>query len=234
MELNMFYNKCDDTPRQVRKIKSTRRSISGSYVFKGESAIQFESSLERDFLIRLEFNLSVLDVIPQPCEIPFIDRNGQARIYTPDFLVYYRIGDSTYENHMRPQLFEVKPEAHWRDNRRKWLPKWKAAYRYGKEKGWGFHIHDESGIRDQVYKNIRFLERYGQMYFSPEESEWVIQNIETKGAVSINRILARHFMGNYKSEGISHIWHLLATRKLDCDMSLPLSENTELWVATND
>ncbi|WP_319469992.1 heteromeric transposase endonuclease subunit TnsA [uncultured Pseudodesulfovibrio sp.] len=230
----MYYNKCDKKPRQVRKIKSTRRSISGSYVFRGESAIQFESSLERDFLIRLEFNLAVLDVIPQPCEIPFTDGNGQSRTYTPDFLVYYKMGNSCYANHIRPQLIEVKPEAHWRANRRKWLLKWKAAYRYAKEKGWFFHIHDESRIRDQVYKNIRFLERYKQMSFAPEESEWVTKNIQTKGAISIDRILARHFMGNYRSEGLSHIWYLLATRKLDCDMSLPLNEQTELWVPTND
>ena len=230
----MHYNKCDEQPHQVRKIKSTRRSISGVYVFRGESSVQFESSLERDFLIRLEFNLSVLDVIPQPCEIPFTDRNGQARIYTPDFLVYYRMGDTNYGNHIRPQLIEVKPESHWRANRHKWLTKWKAAYRYSKERGWIFHIHDESRIRDQVYQNVRFLERYGQMNFSPEESAWVLQNIQTKGAVPVNRILARHFMGNYKAEGLSHIWHLLATRKLDCDMSLPLNQQTELWVSAND
>ncbi|WP_041720299.1 heteromeric transposase endonuclease subunit TnsA [Pseudodesulfovibrio piezophilus] len=230
----MTYNKCDEQPRQVRKIKSTRRSISGVYVFRGESSVQFESSLERDFLIRLEFNLSVLDVIPQPCEIPFTDRNGQTHIYTPDFLVYYRMGNSHYGHHIRPQLIEVKPENHWRTNRHKWLTKWKAAYRYSKERGWIFHIHDESRVRDQVYQNVRFLERYGQMNFSPEESAWVLQNVQAKGAVPVNRILARHFMGNYKAEGLSHIWHLLATRKLDCDMSLPLNEQTELWVPAHD
>jgi hypothetical protein len=96
------------------------------------------------------------------------------------------------------------------------------------------HINDESRIRDQVYKNIRFLERYRQMFFSPEESAWVTQNIKGKGTLSVDQILARHFMGNYKAEGLSHVWYLLATRKLDCDMSLPLNNQTELWVPTYD
>ena len=60
----MTVNSCDKIiPSQMRKIKPTRRSLSGTYAFRGETGIQFESSLERDFLIRTEFSMCVLTVV---------------------------------------------------------------------------------------------------------------------------------------------------------------------------
>lgn len=58
-------------PTSVRKIGPTRRSVSGCYAFRGEESIAFESTLERDFLIKADFDVSVLGVISQPCAIPF-------------------------------------------------------------------------------------------------------------------------------------------------------------------
>lgn len=228
-------NSCDLVqPGQTRKIKPTRRSVSGIYAFRGETAIPFESTLERDFLIRKEFCLAVLDIIPQPVQIPFVAANGQAYTYTPDFLVYYRLGNIEYGDYPKPVLVEVKPQAEWKKHWREWLPKWKAAYRYAKEQGWEFHIHDESRIRDQALGNIRFLERYKRMQFPVEESRWVIENVRQMGCTPFHYILARHFMGIYKADGIAHIWHLLATRQLDCDITRPMNDFTELWVPTDE
>jgi hypothetical protein len=203
-------------------------------MFRGATAIPYESTLERDFLIRKEFSLTVLDIIPQPVCIPFTLKTGRTYTYTPDFLVYYRLGDSAYWNYPKPLLIEVKPEKEWRKNWRDWLPKWKSALRYANEQGWKFHIHDESRIRDQAYKNVRFLERYKRMQFAPEECRWVIDNIRQMGSAPLHYILARHFMGIYKAEGIALVWYLLATRQLDCDMSRPLNDFTEFWVADYD
>ncbi len=227
-------NSCDSiqSPRQMRRIGTTRRSLSGIYAFRGETAIPFESSLERDFLIRKEFCLAVLDIIPQPVHIPFVASNGQTYTYTPDFLVYYRLGNMVYGEYPKPVLIEVKPQAEWKTHWREWLPKWKAAYRYAKEQGWEFHIHDESRIRDQILTNIRFLDRYKRTEFPVEETRCVIENVQQMGSAPFHYILARHFMGIYKAEGVAHIWYLLATRKLDCDITRPLNDFTELWVPT--
>lgn len=108
--------------KQCRKIMPTRRSVSGVYAFRGETPIQFESTLERDFLILNEFKLCVLDVIPQPIQIPF-EKNGRAYNYTPDFLVYYRLGNVPYGEYPKPMLIEVKPCADWRQHWRSWLNK---------------------------------------------------------------------------------------------------------------
>lgn len=217
-------------PHQVRKIRPTRRSVSGYYPFRGQSAIAFESTLERDFLIRSEFCLSVLDIIPQPVEIPFWGENGQQYKYTPDFLVYYRLGERAYDDYPKPMLVEVKPASEWREHWREWLPKWKAAWRFAQGQGWSFHIHDESRIRDQALENIRFLERYKKTSFPETESYEVLNTVKEMGVVTIDYLLARHFMGMYRAEGITHIWHLLAGRKLDCDINRSLSEFTQLWL----
>lgn len=228
-------NSCDCVlPSQSRKIKPTRRSVSGVYAFRHEAAIPYESTLERDFIIRKEFCLAVLDVIPQPVQIPFVATNGRTYTYTPDFLVYYRLGNVGYGDYPKPVLVEVKPEAEWKKHWREWLPKWKAAYSYAKEQGWEFHIHDESRIRDQALASIKFLDRYKRVQVPAEEAQWVIENVRQMGSAPFHYILARHFMGIYKADGIAHIWHLLATRQLDCDITRPLDDFTELWVPTDE
>jgi hypothetical protein len=204
------------------------------YAFRGETSIQFESTLERDFLIRNEFSSAVLAVISQPVQIPFVGVNGRSYTYTPDYLVYFRLGNRHYDDYPKPLLVEVKPEKEWRKNWREWLPKWKSAYRHAKEQGWAFHVHDESRIRDQAFENIRFLERYKRMQFPVEESRWVVENVRQMGSAPLHYILARHFMGMYRAEGIAHIWHLLSIRQLDCDISQPLNDATEFWVPTDE
>lgn len=223
-----------NTVAQTRKIRPTRRSLSGVYVFRGDTSIPYESSLERDFLIRKEFSLAVLDVIPQPCRIPFVTHDGRCFDYTPDFLVYYRLGNQSYHEYPKPVLVEVKPESDWRKHWRKWLPKWKAAYRYARSQGWEFHIHDESRIRDQALRNIRFLDPYKRMTFPVEESRQVVETLRLMGSAPVHYLLARHFMGIYRAEGLAHLWHLLATRQVDCDITLPLNEFTDLWSPTNE
>lgn len=230
-------NSCDKplvAPTQVRKIKPTRRSVSGRYAFRKSTAIAFESTLERDFIMRCEFQLSVLDVIPQPVEVSFRGRNGQQYTYTPDFLVYYRLGSRSHVDYPKPMLVEVKPEEQWRSNWRDWLPKWKAAYRYALEQGWRFRIFDEGRIRDCALKNIRYLERYGRMMFDQQDSEHVMNTVSQMGTCSVDYLLSRHFTGIYQSQGLAHIMHLIAIRKLDCDITTPLSNTTELWVPHYD
>lgn len=230
MKTVVLGNSCDNVLTPTRKIGPTKRSVSGRYAFRGDSSISFESTLERDFLTKAEFSLSVLDVISQPVSIPFEGVNGQTYAYTPDFLVYYRLGDRAYGDYPKPLLVEVKPEAEWRANWRKWLPKWKAAWRYARTQGWEFRIHDESRIRDVSLTNIRFLERYKRMTFAAEECLKVIDTVQKMGSANADYLLARHFLGIYRAEGISLIWHLLATRRLDCDITRPLDQLVDLWV----
>ena len=200
-------------------------------VLRNGKAVAHESTLERDFVLRKSFFLHVLDIIAQPVEIPFTAHNGRRYRYTPDFLVLYRTGDSPPEREAKPELVEVKPASDWRAHWRTWRTKWRAATRYARAHGWRFRIHDESRIRDQTLANIRWLERYRHMDVEACDSDRIVEWIRDVGQTTFAAVLDGHFGGIYRSEGVAHLWHLLAARRLDCDISLPLTHDTELWAA---
>ena len=217
-----------------RKIGPTRRSVSGSYPFRRQTAIPFESTLERDFLIRTEFFQNVSEVVAQPIQIPFRTARGRAAVYTPDFLVIYRLGNRAYPEYTKPKLIEVKPAAEWRRHWRRWSPKWRAAMRTAWERGWTFHIRDESRIRDTTLENIRFLRRYGQLRFDAEDTVWLIDQIRRLGSAPMGYLVDELIAADERSIGIAHLWHLLATRRIDCDVSRPLNNDTEFWIPTDE
>lgn len=231
----MSGNNCDYVrPQQTRIIKPTRRSNSGVFPFRSEMPIPYESSLERDFLIRTEHFNCVFEIVPQPVKIPFIGMDGRQYTYTPDFLVYYKLGNHSPLDPPKPLLVEVKPEEDWRRHWREWLPKWKAARRLASERGWVFHINDESRIRDKAFENIQFLARYKRLEFAPEDIRAVLDSVREVGCPPIQYLLERHFMGAYRGVGISMLWHMIATRLLECDISQPLSDLIEVWVSDDE
>lgn len=217
-----------------RKIRPTRRSISGLYPFRRERQVQYESSLERDFIVRMEFFSHVLDMVAQPVRLEFRSNGvGPRYPYTPDFLVTYRTGHLGTYRHDRPRLVEVKPKEDWSKNWRKWLPKWKAARRYAIEQGWEFRIYDEDRIRDTAFENITWLAKYKRNDVDPEDSKIVLKLLNDMGAAPINYVLARFFGGNFRNRGLTLIWSLLANREIDCDITGTLSESTEIWIPSH-
>lgn len=86
---DFFMKKLSDEYLPVRKAQTVYGSISGNYAFRGEKTIWFESTLERDFILKQEFNNNVIDVIGQPVVIPYITELGNQSTYTPDFLVQF-------------------------------------------------------------------------------------------------------------------------------------------------
>lgn len=221
----MDRNSCNQPPFSVaRQIKSTSRSLSGVFAFRGAS-VAFESMLERDFLRRMDFRNDVLQVVSQPIAVDFVAWNGRAYTYTPDYLVRFHS-----HTRRRPMLIEVKPEENWRKNWREYLPKWKAALRHAKQEGWEFHIYDESRIRGQSLKNIQFLERYRNADYAQADLDEILRTVAFKGFASVGYLTALHFQGE-EALGKSHVFHLIATRQLDCDITGGLCDSLEVVVA---
>jgi len=207
---------------QTRKIKPTRRSVSGVFAFRAIDSIPFESTLERDFLYKTEFDQRVTKIIPQPTQIPFIGANGQSYIYTPDFLVYY--------GEQKTVLVEVKPREEIQE-KWAWLKhKFKFGVRYAKERNWSFRIYDESRIRDQMLANIKFLHPYKRMDAAQEITEAVLKILQMLGSASIQDLLTQ--INKISSDSLSNevqLWHLLSTKLLACDMDQPLTEHSVVW-----
>lgn len=221
-----------DDIQQVRKIRPTRRSVSGHFVFRDVGSIPYESTLERDFLARTTFFSGVLDITAQPCEIPFVDPDtGRSYLYTPDFLVTYRLGDFYHGNYPAPELVEVKPEAEWREHWRKWLPKWKAARRWAADRGMRFRIYDEHRIRDEIFTNIESLARYKHFAASAQDIRLLCDLIGHLQVVSIKDLITLHKSQGCIPNPIPLAWHLLVNRIIDCDISRPLNVDTEVWIS---
>ncbi|MNP12045.1 hypothetical protein D3C76_1042640 [compost metagenome] len=129
-------------------------------------------------------------------------------------------------------LVEVKPAYEWRKNWRTWLGKWKAARRYARQEGWTFSIYDESRIRGLPLDNITFLERFERLDVDREDIDMVLKTLHEMGLAPVHYLLARHFRGVYRDSGVALLWHLIATGRVECDITEPLNEYLELWVAT--
>ena len=195
--------------KQVRKIKPTRRSISGHVAFKGDS-IAFESSLERDFIIYHSFRDDVIDIVPQPIAIPFV-KNGRSYEYTPDFFV------------------QMKTE--WQTNWRDWSDKWKATIKFCREREFRFVIYDEDRIHHLALENINFLMRYKNTTVVPEEVKAVLQDIELRGNTTVEYVLERYFKSHfYRNQGKHLLWYLMANKMIGFNIWSDIrSEKLEIW-----
>lgn len=81
----------------IRKITKSTYSISGYFNSrKNKRMVAFESSLEHDFFLLLEFDPTVLSFEEQPFKVQY-ECNGVKHYYTPDALVHYADFSSVYE-----------------------------------------------------------------------------------------------------------------------------------------
>ncbi len=215
-----------------RKIGYTHSSVSGSFPFRSEKSICFESTLERDLLMILEYDPCVVDVIEQPVTIEYTNKNGRDVTYTPDFLVHYRSDHSTNSSLLKTsKLIEVKPQIVLKKKWKKLKPKFKIGTSYAKQQGWRFCIYDESRIRGQYLKNIRFLSRYKNYQFDVYEEKRMIDHLNAVGHTAIDHILeVLYAREDDKGIALSQIWQLLSKQKFACDMTQSLNLGTVVWL----
>lgn len=206
--------------QQVRKIKPTRRSVSGFYPFRDTISIPYESSLERDFIIIQEFDKDVRDLVAQPVSIPF-HLKGRTYTYTPDFLVLL--------NNNKGILAEVKPNSEWRSHWRSWLPKWKAAYRWANDRQFTFHIFDESRIRGSLFNNIQLLNTFKRNKLGEEEISFV------KTVIGSQHMRISDYLTRCPSETHDQQYLLICTMLahgiLQTDFYQPITPTSHIWIS---
>jgi len=213
-----------DFKTPVRKIKPTRRSVSGYFSFRGKEPIPYESTLERDFVMRMDYNRFVEHVVSQPTRLFYIDANGIERRYTPDYLVYFT-------NPMRkPLLVEVKEKQELESDFHKLRYKFSAAFAFAKQNGWTFKIYDERRIRDSILENLQMLRSFASRKVNAD----IVDEVKTELASMHLPISVQRFTQGFNSErgasGIRNndIWRLALDHILELKLSEPLSEETEI------
>lgn len=210
----------------VRKIPKNYRNVTGvASHLKANGQAMFESTLERDFLTLLEFDPAVESFEVQPVTIHWIDDSDKARTYTPDVLVYFHSANKP------TTLYEVKYRSELRESWAELKPKFRAALRYARSKGWGFKLITETEIRETHLRNAKFLLPFIKNGPASEADMDILDD-------TINRLI-RSTPGEllsqiYKDEWnrarlIPTLWYLIGTRQIATDLNQPLTMSSAIW-----
>lgn len=144
----------------ARSIPKNYRNVTGRFASaKNQNLIGFESTLEKDFFLLLEFDHRVESFEEQPVTIAYRGLEGRVCHYTPDALVRYQAALAGKPD-WQPVLYEVKYRSDLREHGVEYRPKFKAAKHYACDRGWRFRVVTEREIRTSRLSNIHFLLRY--------------------------------------------------------------------------
>lgn len=211
----------------VRTIGMSRRSITGRVAF-GTKSIPFESALERDFLVLLDFDLTVEDVLEQPVRITYKGADGRQRSYTPDFLVEYRNGDRV--------VYEVKYRTNLKEEWATLKPRFRAAIRYARQNGMRFSITTEVEIRgSSLLANARFLRPYRDYAPNLAIDEHLIKTLTGLGETTPEALLAAAYWTlENRIKAVAPLWRLVATRRIHADLYEPLTMATPIWTTLEE
>lgn len=218
----------------ARKILRNYRSVTGLIPSRKKSVTilkPYESPLERDFYLLLEFDSRVLDYEPQPFQIKYRKPDGRPEEYYPDAFVQYR-PVSAGAPPPRNLIVEVKPRQELRDNWANFAPAFRAAWGFALERGWGFKTMTEREIRTPYLENLRFLVRYRSLKPHEQIEAKLIEYLaERSGRNAFHFLEDTWSERNDRAKAIPYIWRLLAKRIIHADLNTPLNMRTPLWTS---
>lgn len=206
----------------VRRIRGNQRSVTGAITGADGNFIDFESLLERDFLVLTRFRHPAAKIEEQPLKLSYVTALGRKSHYTPDFLVEYDRGPA--------ELVEVKPAKILVEKREEFRDRFVAATEFAESKGWQFVIRSEIDIRVPMLRNAHFLIHYQSLKPKPELCARLLQVIKN-GPLPVGDLISgtiRDVSERYTA--IPQVWHLLATGALDADLNVPLNQASVVWV----
>jgi hypothetical protein len=186
----------------------------------------FESLLEKEYMLLLDFDERVERFETQPITIPV---PGVAKGYTPDVLVHYLADPLTGEKR-KPLLTEIKHTDDLNRNADKYIPKFEAAKQYARECGWEFHVTTQNEIRTSRLANIKFLREYRNIEPASGDLSKIVQLVEEAGgSLSPNAILGQLIKyDDDRLHWLPVIWHAVLSRQLTIDWDQHLGHDSIL------
>ena len=212
-------------PAPVRRIGKSGRSINGTFpAYRGIGPLAYESTLERDFYRALLFDLSVVDIWVQPVRLRYQHPNGRWFPYVPDALVFYSDGRP-------PGLFEVKYVEEVVEKRDLLRCKFRAARHYARSEGHTFALVTEKSIRASagLLKNMDMLYPFLTRTVPAGDREALLAGIAV-ATPSTPRLLLEAFPGERKGALLPVLWHLIATKAIRADLTIPLTMDSRVWL----
>ncbi|TXN17293.1 heteromeric transposase endonuclease subunit TnsA [Methylobacterium sp. WL122] len=214
----------------ARVIGTSHRAMRGEVQVKG-APVAYESGLERDLLITLDFIPTACDVRGQPITMTYTDpATSHRRRYTPDVAV--RFNPPIEPAHPNGLIIEVKYRdelfASWSTLK----PKFKAARAYAADHGARFAILTEREIRTPLFHNIAFLRPYlGRPEHVGFEEKVIATLMAFEEATPEIVMLASFACADNRMRALPTLWRLIAQGRIGTDLTRPLTMTTPIWVA---
>lgn len=205
----------------VRRIRGNPRSVTGAVTGANGNFIDFESLLERDYLVLTRFWHPSAKIEEQPVKIPYVSERGRASHYTPDFLVDFGMG--------RSELVEVKPAEVLIEEKEHFRARFAAAADFASAKGWVFVIKSEIDIKLPALPNAHFLLHYRTLKAKPDLCARLLHAAGYGPQPVADLIAAAIRDPSERYSAIPQVWHLLSTGILDADLNAPLNQSSLVW-----
>lgn len=216
----------------VREIPRNYLSVTGrlpSLKTDQRRQASYESTLERDFFLRLEFDVSVVRYEEQPCQIDYQHPTLGKRTYVPDVHVEY--SQDPARGGPRPaEIVELKYRSELRERWADLRPRYKAAVRFCKERGWRFVIRTEVEVRTPYLTNIQFLRRFRDIPDDPDRENLLLNTLGQLRESNPQALLAAIFENrDNQATLVPYLWRLVANRNIGMDWSQPLNMKSRIW-----
>lgn len=209
----------------VRKIPKNHLFVTGGYSSrKNEEIDQFESLLEKEYLLLLDFDETVERFETQPVRIPV---PGVPRGYVPDVLVFYHPHPDT-GTCRSPMLVEVKHTDELERNKEKYAPKFAAARIYAENAGWEFAVVDQKQIRIPRLAFLKFLREYRNVSPSDDDIQMVMESIGNTETSSQKLLDALAPEADDQLYWLPIIWSMVLTGHLTTDLDKPITNDIPL------
>jgi len=209
----------------IRQISKNYRSLTGQFPsLKNKRLIAFESLLERDFYLTLEFNKEVTSYEEQPIKLYYQMNNKKTR-YTPDTLVHYH----EYLN-KKPCIYEVKYADELKQKKVFFKEKFDQIEKYLFENDMDFKIFTNQDIEPVFLENIRFIYGYSN-YTNEKVIDDTLQKLKTFKDGTINDFLNFCSSNKYEqNEIIPYFWKNLILENVELDLYKRIDRNTTFEV----
>ncbi|MBU3082502.1 TnsA endonuclease N-terminal domain-containing protein [Acinetobacter baumannii] len=223
--LTLFGETGLEISKSVRMIPKNYRNVTGILASKKSlDKACYESSLERDLLISLEFDPNVKAYTVQPITLDWEDQEGLKRTYIPDVFILYKNGNE------KPKLIEVKYRSDIKKNWVELKQKFRYAMKFAAQQGWKFKLLTEKEIRTDFNENARFLLGYRYPVPDIDLITTVDDTIQVLKYTTPKQLLENITKDQWEqAQYLTALWYLISTFQIHVDLTRPLTMDSEIW-----
>jgi len=213
----------------VRAIPMNYRSVTGRVEIPDEPTVGFESTLERDLALLLDFDMTVKRVISQPLRIEFRVGSGRKRAYTPDLLATFH--QSISGETPSPILYEAKYADELRERATDLEPGFCAARMLCEQRGWSFRVIDETHIRTTYLQNVQKLRHFRCYPDDGRSAQMLTDTLRELGTSTPSELLAATFMERTnRAQAVGAMWRLVCEQVIGVNLMSALTMKSEIWL----